>query len=153
MMISNSSKYNGFFHFCGSERFSIDFVCNFSSCHRAFIPNYKVENFPKLKQGQKVYVFGSIRAEKFKRIDGTEGTALATVANLIYVCESDEMPMNLKPSILDPVADVMDEEAIDAPNFVMNDLNYVEINAPICFHIQNKEKFSVFSMASQHFKE
>lgn len=100
-----------------------------------------------------MYVFGSIRAEIFKRIDGTQGTALATIAHLIYVCESDKMPIDLIPSASDPVVDVMSEEALDAPNFVMNDLNYVEINAPICFHIQNKENFSVFSIASQHFKE
>lgn len=106
-----------------------------------------------LKQGQKVYVFGSIRVEKFKRIDGTQGTALATIARLIYICGNNELTMNLIPSVSDPVMDGLTEKALDAPDFVMNDLNYVEINAPICFHIQNKEKFSVFSVASQHFKE
>lgn len=107
-----------------------------------------------LKQGQKVFVSGPLRVENFKRIDGTMGTALATIASLIYFCESDGMPMNLMESVSDvPVVDVLSEEALDAPNFVMNDLNYVEINAPISFHIQNKEKFSAFTLASQHFKQ
>lgn len=139
--------------FFGWESSIIGFPCNFSSCHRAFIPNYKVDIFPVLKQEQKVYVFGSIRAEQFKRIDGTQGTALATIAHLIYVCESDEMPMNLITSASDPVLDDISEEALDATNFVMNDLNYVEFNAQICFEIKNNDKFSVFSIAPQHIKK
>lgn len=106
-----------------------------------------------LKREQKVYVFGSIRAEQFKRIDGTQGTALATIAHLIYVCESDEMTINLISTALDPVVDDISEADVDVTNFVMNDLNYVEINAQICFEIKNNDKFSVFSIAPQHMKK
>lgn len=100
-----------------------------------------------------MYVFGSIRVDEFKRFDGTRGTALVTRAHLIYVCESDEMPINLIPSASDPIVDCLSEEATDAPTFAINDLNYVEINAPICYDIQNKEKLSVFTVASQHIKQ
>lgn len=92
---------------------------------------------------------GKIRSRKFMKKDGMQGAILETKARKIYICQNDEISMN---SIQSSDTD-MHEEASDSLDVPMINLNYVEINAQISFKIQNKEKFSVFTLASQYFKE
>lgn len=99
-------------------------------------------------EGQNVFVMGKVRSSKFIKIDGNQATRLETKARNVYVCKNDEISMNSLQSDTD-----MHEEVSDSLVVPMKNLNYVGINAQISFEIQNTEKFSVFTLASQYLKE
>lgn len=128
---------------------NVDFVLICSNRHKVVVPSFTINKCPKIVEGQNVFVMGKIRSSKFMKQDGTQGTRLETKARKIYICKNDEMFMTaLQSSDTD-----VQEEAPDSLDVPMTNLNYVEINAQISFKIQNKDKFSVFTLSSQYLKE
>lgn len=99
-------------------------------------------------EGQNVFVMGKVRSSKFIKNDGTKGTRLETKARKVYLCKNDEISMSALQSDTD-----MHVEAPDSLDVPISNLNYVEINAQIAFEIQNKEKFSLFTLSSNYLKE
>lgn len=127
---------------------SIDFILTCSDRHKVFVPNFTINKCPNILEGQNVFVLGKVRSSKFMKKDGSQGTRFETRARKVYVCKNDEISKSALQSDVD-----MDEDTSDSLDVPMNNLNYVEINAQISFEIQNREKFSVFTLASQYLKE
>lgn len=118
----------------------------YSDNHKIVVSPNAIENLPGLpKTGQKVFVSGKLRTQKFIQTNGKMGASIHIMAKQIYLCQSDDTN---NAEIQIATVEVPEIKSIgNATKIEMKDQNQIDLMANICFDILNEDNHSVFSLA------
>lgn len=123
-----------------------------SGNHKVTIAPHIIEKMPGLpKTGQRVFILGRLKTEKFTLQNGKVGKSIRIMAKEVYLCHGTETQQALAENSL-AIKSNAERNSFNenVPQFEIKDQNHVDLRAQICFDILNDDTYCNFILAVRH---
>lgn len=125
--------------------------------HKVTIAPHIIEKMPGLPTtGQRVFILGRLKTEKFALQNGKVGKSIRIMAKEVYLCQKNNTYGTEKQQTLaeNPLAINSNAERNSSnenvPQLEIKDQNHVDLRAQICFDILNDDTYCNLILAVRH---
>lgn len=107
------------------------------------------------KTGQRVFILGRLKTEKFTLQNGKVGKSIRIMAKEVYLCQNNTYGTETQQALEENSLAINSNAERNSfnenvPQFEIKDQNHVDLRAQICFDILNDDTYCNFILAVRH---